>query len=584
MNPGADRENTTIMAAVSASGRKLPPMIIFEGAHVQTTWRPEILKNSPNYPWLYANKSGWMDSETFYRWFEEWEKQTRSFEDNVLEPRLLIYDGHLSHLWYGTIELAREKKVSIIKLPAHTTDLLQPLDVSVFKALKNYWGDVLFKRLKTTRSHLTKAEFASNLCSPECWDMAFSTKNIENGFIGCGIYPCDREKYPKSRFHPHLLQRYEKWIEEGKPEISAAEIDDMISIARQEDKDADEECNLAAPGPSTPTSDSLTVDGKKGKVISFFVPEDDPASITRIDTPTLTTPESSKRTFQQMALKTIEDLHNSSNSSSKKEVTKRRKVNQDSELVTSDQKFEKILNEEKEKEAKKREKEAKKKEKEEKKKEKEAEKMERGDRKGKRKQVKNKENEEPNTNKPKRKVDSDTEMEDSDGYNTDTSIRPEHVDDSLFPPQDDLDGYKYLLEVWDELNPPVEEKDLQGKIFGVIYNDKNDKPHFFIGKIIARYLYDEDGPAKEFQVEVFKKAATSTSTILEETPTHLKDIANYPAHNIICGPLQASLLTGATGRTSGRWSVPQYPLALETFNIVKDLERKDEYERYFPFL
>ena len=63
----------------------------------------------------------------------------------VLEPRLLIYDGHLSHVWYGTLELARQQKVTIIKLPPHTTDLLQPLDVAVFKSLKDHWGDILFQ-------------------------------------------------------------------------------------------------------------------------------------------------------------------------------------------------------------------------------------------------------------------------------------------------------------------------------------------------------------------------------------------------------------------------------------------------------
>ncbi|XP_066926658.1 uncharacterized protein [Clytia hemisphaerica] len=111
VNPGADRENTTVMAAVSATGQKLPPMIVFEGVHVQTTWRPNLPKDHENYPWLYANKSGWMDSSTFYRWFEEWESKTRTYdEDGNLEPRLLIYDGHLSHIWYGTIELARKQK------------------------------------------------------------------------------------------------------------------------------------------------------------------------------------------------------------------------------------------------------------------------------------------------------------------------------------------------------------------------------------------------------------------------------------------------------------------------------------------
>ena len=49
----------------------------------------------------------------------------QSTEDSigVLEPRLLIYDRQLSHVWYGTLELARLQKVTIIKLPLNTTDL-----------------------------------------------------------------------------------------------------------------------------------------------------------------------------------------------------------------------------------------------------------------------------------------------------------------------------------------------------------------------------------------------------------------------------------------------------------------------------
>ena len=65
-------------------------------------------------------------------------KQPTEDHDRELEPRLLIYDGHLSHMWHGTIALARQKKVTIIKLPPHTTDLLQPLHVAVFKSVKDH--------------------------------------------------------------------------------------------------------------------------------------------------------------------------------------------------------------------------------------------------------------------------------------------------------------------------------------------------------------------------------------------------------------------------------------------------------------
>ena len=44
---GSDRENTTILAAVSASGKTFPPLIIFPGKQVQTTWRlPQMLTKS----------------------------------------------------------------------------------------------------------------------------------------------------------------------------------------------------------------------------------------------------------------------------------------------------------------------------------------------------------------------------------------------------------------------------------------------------------------------------------------------------------------------------------------------------------
>lgn len=85
----------------------------------------------------------------------------------MLEPRLLLYGGHLSHLWYGTIQLAKEKHNTFIKLPAHTTDVLQPLDVSVFKSLKDHWGNVLFKRLKLSRTRLTKSEFSTIVTSKD---------------------------------------------------------------------------------------------------------------------------------------------------------------------------------------------------------------------------------------------------------------------------------------------------------------------------------------------------------------------------------------------------------------------------------
>lgn len=81
----------------------------------------------------------------------------------------MVYDGHLSPVGYATVKYTRTHNVTILKLPHHTTDLLQPLDVSVFGSLKVKWGTALFKRLRKTRATLSKSEFATLLVSDDVW-------------------------------------------------------------------------------------------------------------------------------------------------------------------------------------------------------------------------------------------------------------------------------------------------------------------------------------------------------------------------------------------------------------------------------
>ena len=61
-----------------------------------------------------------------------------SVEDGRIEPRIVIYNGHLSHINFDTLKYGRKNNVTILKPPLHTTtDLLQPLYISVFKSLKD---------------------------------------------------------------------------------------------------------------------------------------------------------------------------------------------------------------------------------------------------------------------------------------------------------------------------------------------------------------------------------------------------------------------------------------------------------------
>ena len=163
--PGCDWENTTVLAACSASGKVLPPLIIHPGQQVQLAWRPNIT-GTDRYPWQHANPSGWMMTDIFYKWFQLFEEWTRTVnEDGEIEPCLMIYDGHLSHVGLDTLRYARNFNITIVKLPPHTADLLQPLDVAVFSSLKIHWGKIMFQRLKSVHSKLSKSEFAKLLSS-----------------------------------------------------------------------------------------------------------------------------------------------------------------------------------------------------------------------------------------------------------------------------------------------------------------------------------------------------------------------------------------------------------------------------------
>jgi hypothetical protein len=48
---------------------------------------------------------------------------------------LLVLDSHDFHVFLPLVELASQKNVTILKLPAHASHVLQPFDRVIFKGL-----------------------------------------------------------------------------------------------------------------------------------------------------------------------------------------------------------------------------------------------------------------------------------------------------------------------------------------------------------------------------------------------------------------------------------------------------------------
>lgn len=123
----------------------------------------------------------------------------------VERPLLLLLDGHLSHVYIQTLEFALQEGITILKLPSHTTDVLQPLDKACFYALKTDWDNTQTEFQMKNHRKMTKMEFVSEMVA------LFERANRQhpvNGFRSAGIYPFNRGQYPVKRLNPIKLAKY----------------------------------------------------------------------------------------------------------------------------------------------------------------------------------------------------------------------------------------------------------------------------------------------------------------------------------------------------------------------------------------
>ena len=73
---------------------------------------------------------------------------------------MLLVDGHASHISTAAIQYYIDQKIILLCLPAHTTHLLQPLDVGVFAPLSTaYKRGVHSITRYSARYHIDKVDF-----------------------------------------------------------------------------------------------------------------------------------------------------------------------------------------------------------------------------------------------------------------------------------------------------------------------------------------------------------------------------------------------------------------------------------------
>lgn len=194
-NKGTDgcRAFITLIASVCANGQRLPPTLIYQGQSrdLQDSWIKDY--DPENTPAVFAtSENGWTSDELGYLWLTEvFEPRTRQSVTNGHGKRLLIVDGHSSHVNARFIEFCDAYGIVLMVFPPHSTHRLQPLDVSVFSPLSQAYSKGLNEHVQKTQgfSSVNKALFW-RLFWP-AWDKALNKHNIKSGFRKTGICPLD---------------------------------------------------------------------------------------------------------------------------------------------------------------------------------------------------------------------------------------------------------------------------------------------------------------------------------------------------------------------------------------------------------
>jgi hypothetical protein len=187
VQPG-NREWVTVIQGINATGWPIPPYIIFKARqHLSNWYKDDTLPQD----WVISiSENGWTTNQLGFDWLKHFDRHTKT--RTVGTYRMLIIDGHESHNSAEFQQYCKDQKIISLCMPAHSSHLLQPLDVGCFSPLKKAYGDEVNKLMRNRINHITKQEFLP--CFKAAQKKAITASNIQGGFRGAGLVPFDPER------------------------------------------------------------------------------------------------------------------------------------------------------------------------------------------------------------------------------------------------------------------------------------------------------------------------------------------------------------------------------------------------------
>jgi hypothetical protein len=196
-----NRAWVTLLACVCGDGSALPPGLLYESANssIQSSWVEDI-KPGVHSVLVSSSPTGWTNNEAGLAWLKQ--VFNRFTKDKARRKyRLLILDGHGSHVTMDFLDYCDKNKIIPAILPPHSTHTLQPLDVVMFKPLSTAYSKELTTYLHNSQglAGIKKGDFFHLFW--KAWVSTFTQALILRSFEATGIAPLQPNV---------ILRRFEK--------------------------------------------------------------------------------------------------------------------------------------------------------------------------------------------------------------------------------------------------------------------------------------------------------------------------------------------------------------------------------------
>ncbi|XP_052261011.1 uncharacterized protein LOC127865157 [Dreissena polymorpha] len=187
-------QTITIIGCGNAAGQAIPPFYIFPGQRM----KPDLLNGAAPGSNGTVSETGWSNGCVFRSYLEQhFLKFTPLSSD---QKKLLILDGHKSHVSVGLTEWALEHNIIIFVLPPHCSHILQPLDIGCFGPFQKMYDSLCHRLMRQASAVITRY----NVCevASKAYMKSVSAENLTSSFRRAGIYPFNEDAVPSQCLIP----------------------------------------------------------------------------------------------------------------------------------------------------------------------------------------------------------------------------------------------------------------------------------------------------------------------------------------------------------------------------------------------